>query len=328
MKKILVLTQEILDAPAEFQLFPFGEVMTDDGPILVDDQAMAATIAAFEARGNDMVIDYEHQTLYGGEAPAAGWIKRLVNKGKDGLWAVSEWTDKAKGYLEKKEYRYYSPVSLRRESDRRVVQLHSVALTNSPKTHHLRALVAKLEISDLRPQNQQEEVMDKAKLIAALKLKPEATDEEILAAIAALQKDDTEAVASKQVLEALALTEKATESEVVATIHALKQPGNVVSIAEFNAMKKQLAEGKRDELVTLALKDGKITPAQKEWAEAYALRDPEGFRLFVAKAPIVVSKEELAGGKGTKNEGQIDDLQMTVNKQLNVSEETFKKFNS
>ena len=41
----------------------------------------------------DLVIDYEHQTLFadknGAPAPAAGWIKQLINKGKDGYGAKS-----------------------------------------------------------------------------------------------------------------------------------------------------------------------------------------------------------------------------------------------
>lgn len=326
LEKWMILTQELNGAPAAFQLFPYGEVMTDDGPILVDELAMDMAIAAFEARGNDLVIDYEHQTIYGGEAPAAGWVKKLINKGQEGLWVEAGWTEKAAGYLERKEYRYFSPVSFRRNSDGRLAGIHSIALTNSPKTHHLTALVAKLEISEARSRNQKEERMDKKKLIELLKLKADASEDDISAAIASLQKP-VEVIACKEVIEALGLPEKATKSETVATVLALKQQGTAVPIEEFKAMKKQLAEGKRDTLVAKAITEGKITPAQKDWAEAYALRDPEGFEIFVAKAPVVVSKEEIAGGKGPAKEGQIDELQVSINKQLGVDEAIFKKFN-
>ena len=60
-----------------------------------------------------MVVDYEHQTLSDREAPAAGWIKKidgLAIKAKDGLWAIAEWTEKARQYIQNKEYRYFSPV--------------------------------------------------------------------------------------------------------------------------------------------------------------------------------------------------------------------------
>ncbi len=103
--------------PSSFQVFPFGIInIKGSDPILVDDAAMDEVVRAFDARGIDMVIDYEHQTEGGdyaspdGKAPAAGWVKKLENRGPDGLWAHVEWTDSAREMLSKREYRYYSPV--------------------------------------------------------------------------------------------------------------------------------------------------------------------------------------------------------------------------
>lgn len=321
--ELLVLAQKISGALAEWQVYPYGEVMTDEGPILVDEQAMDLTIAYMEKRGNDIVIDYEHQTLYGGEAPAAGKIKRLINKGKEGFWAQSEWTERAKGYLDRKEYFYFSPVSFRRKSDNRLIGIHSVALTNAPKTHNIQALVAK---AAPEYNSTQEETMDRKQMIEILKLKQDATDAEILAAIAALQQSG-EQVVSKDVADALGLSEKASKSEVVATVLALKQHANVVPVEEFKAMQKTIAEGKRDTLVSKAITEKKITPAQKEWAENYAMTDPKGFELFISKAPVVIDTTERGGGKGPDREGALDDAQMLINKQLGVTEESFKKFN-
>ena len=59
-------------------------------------QAMKAQIAQ---RGVDLVVDYEHQTLKGVEAPAAGWVKEL--KLEDGnIVAVVEWTPRGSGVSE------------------------------------------------------------------------------------------------------------------------------------------------------------------------------------------------------------------------------------
>lgn len=97
-------------------------------------------IAEFQDRRRDLVIDFEHQTLSGGEAPAAGWIDKL-EKGTNGLTAhIKYWTDAAAEYLRKGEYRYFSPTLL--FSDHEVNALHSVALTNHPALHKLDALVA------------------------------------------------------------------------------------------------------------------------------------------------------------------------------------------
>lgn len=130
--------------PLEIQLYPYGRVEVEgDGYGIIDGIGMDQIISSFERRGNDVVIDYEHQTLKDIQAPAAGWITRLVNRGLQGLWAVVKWSDKAKDYLKNREYRYFSPVYSVRKSDRRIVALHSVALTNSPKTNQLKPLVAK-----------------------------------------------------------------------------------------------------------------------------------------------------------------------------------------
>lgn len=130
--------------PSEIQLYPYGRVEVEgDGYGIIDDIGMAQIISSFERRGNDVVVDYEHQTLKDIQAPAAGWITRLVNRGLQGLWAVVKWSDKAKDYLTNREYRYFSPVYSVRKSDSRIVALHSVALTNSPKTNRLKPLVAK-----------------------------------------------------------------------------------------------------------------------------------------------------------------------------------------
>lgn len=130
--------------PSEIQLYPYGRVVVEgEGYGIVDDIGMAQIISRYERRGNDVVIDYEHQTLKGIQAPAAGWITRLVNRGVQGLWAVVKWSDRAKDYLRNREYRYFSPVYSIRKSDRRIIALHSVALTNSPKTNQLKPLVAK-----------------------------------------------------------------------------------------------------------------------------------------------------------------------------------------
>jgi len=94
-----------------------------------------------------MVVDYEHQTLKAVQAPAAGWIKRLYNRGSDGLWAAVEWTQRARAYLASREYRYFSPFFLARKADGHIINLINVALTNMPKMNHIRPIVAKAGIA-------------------------------------------------------------------------------------------------------------------------------------------------------------------------------------
>lgn len=116
-----------------------------------------ACVAHFKARrerhpGRLLVVDYEHQTLADGEAPAAGWISDLyaiVRDGKKVLRAkIESWTLRAAEYIKNKEYRYISPVFVQGASDKETgtverLILINAGLTNEPLIDDLLPLVAK-----------------------------------------------------------------------------------------------------------------------------------------------------------------------------------------
>lgn len=310
-------------APEWFQVFPYGLVEIEGGgTFLVDEEAMRNVVARFRARGLDMVVDYEHQTEGNDKAPAAGWIRELEARGTDGLWARVEWTDEAAGLLARREYRYYSPVFYVGKEDGRLVELLRVALTNAPRLNWIRPIVAKRETTE-------EGDMEYLKRLAKILHLPEtAGEEDVLKAVTAkceAQQPPAAPVAAKEVLEALGLPETAGRSEVVATIHAMRQKPDLT--AEVAKLRRELACRTRDELVAAALKEGKIAPAQREWAENYALSDPEGFRLFLAKAPVVVPVGDLRPATDPKGGGtKADETQLQINKMLGVSREAFEKY--
>jgi len=77
----------------------------------------------------------------------------------------------------------------------------------------------------------------------------------------------------------------------------------------------------------MALSTGKITPAQKDWAKQYALKDPSGFKNFVDKAPQVVPLEELElTDKKTKSPKLNSELEISINKQLGITSEEIEKY--
>ncbi|MEN6439782.1 MAG: phage protease [Syntrophobacter sp.] len=320
--------------PAEFQVFPSGLVEIEGAePFLVDDPAMERAIERFRARGLDMVIDYEHQTEGGDRAPAAGWIKRLESRGNDGLWAIVEWTERARDYLARREYRYFSPVFLVSKERRELSELLRVALTNAPRLNWIKPIVAKSRPRAVCPhgaamrgkQSTGGKGMEFLKMAAKQVGLPEtAGAEEVLGEIGKLRKAE-ETVACKEVLAALDLPAGAGKSEAVATIHALRQKPDLT--LEVAALKRRLSERERDDLVASALKEGKITPAQREWAERYALGDSEGFRLFVAKAPRVVPLDRIDQAGNCPSAHGPDRDQLEINKLLGISEETWKKYN-
>lgn len=237
-----------------------------------------AIIDEFSTRKKDIVIDYEHQTLSGDRAPAAGWIK-AIEKTADGLVASVEWTDKAKEYLKAREYRYHSPVLHVR--DGRMYRLHSVALTNHPALHDYPALVA----NDTTPQTE-EPMNEHLKKIA----------ETLGVAVVALadgkpdEKSTADAIAAK-------CAETKTRAESVTAFLALHDAKNLdemtlkiqgmVPAAEKTELLGRLAKIEAEKAVTKAFSDGKLIEVQRKWAVEYASRDLAAFADFIAAAPKV-----------------------------------------
>lgn len=241
---------------------PWGEVASANGRFIVDSASSAEAVTAFESQGNDLPIDYEHQTLGGryasptGQAPAAGWIRRLEAVPEEGLVAHVEWTAPALSQLAARQYRYLSPVVIVRKRDRRLVSLHSAALTNKPAIARMAPIVNRSETTGIGSSDEttgvvgEDDLMDSALdgLRVRLALEPSADEETVLVA--------------------------ATE--------------------RLGALEEALARQRAAETVAAVMKEGKLTSAQKEWAIELVMRDPEGFEAWLANAPVVVSHGQVA----------------------------------
>ncbi|MFQ5590170.1 MAG: phage protease, partial [Phycisphaerae bacterium] len=171
------------DVPHRVLLAPWGRVESTNGTFVVDEESVELILEAFERHATDLPIDYEHQTLGGvysspsGKAPAAGWVKRLIGEPGVGLLAEIEWTEQAGELLASKQYRYLSPVAIIRKSDRKLVEIHSAALTNKPAIVGMEPIVNRL-----RSGGQDEGESPLAKLRVELNLEPGAAPEEMLVA--------------------------------------------------------------------------------------------------------------------------------------------------
>lgn len=180
---VAALVQEIsADSDGWAQLLPAGHFGAVDGrphdvpggKWFIDAEIAGRVIAQLTTAANDMVIDYEHQTLEtednGKPAPASGWFKQAEWREGSGLWIKPDWTDRAAGFIAAKEYRYLSAVFPYNKQTGEVLALHSAALTNKPGLdgmEPLAALCAQYQASS----NQNEDLpMDPElkKLLAAL----------------------------------------------------------------------------------------------------------------------------------------------------------------
>jgi phage I-like protein len=159
------------------QLFPAGEFnpplgsMLGTGPWRMDATAAASLIALVANRANDIVIDYEHQSLVacteGNPAPAAGWLKTdSLAWQDDGLYAQSpSWTAKAAAMIDADEYRYISPVFTYDKATGVPLNIISVALTNTPAIDGMAAVSLAAATAKL---NQEDSVMDPSELMERL----------------------------------------------------------------------------------------------------------------------------------------------------------------
>lgn len=335
IKKLIVCSAaatEVEGVPDIVKILPLGLVKSQKGDFVVDDESFQAMKAAMEKRNLDIVVDYEHQTLDNVQAPAGGWIKEIILQ-PDAIAAKVEWTPKAVEYLKNKEYRYLSPVVLVRKADTKAVVLHSVALTNTPAIDGMFPIVNSIDVTEYEEiQNEQggnkmnEFLKECAKMLG---LPDDATDEEIIAKVKECCKQfaaQDGMVANKTITSLLGVPETAKTEDVAAAIMALKNPNGFVPAADFVALKARLDKKDSDELVTKALKDGKISAAQKEWAEDYALKDPQGFAKFVEKAPQTVPLGELDIEANKDKAPANDETTLAVCKQLGVSQEDLEKY--
>jgi phage I-like protein len=326
LQMIASLDTDTGKAPEWVLLFAAGWGRLADGKkFLVDQAGFKLMMEAIRSRGNQIHFDYEHASVqHRGEiaagAPAAGWIEELAWEDGKGIMARVSWTDKAAAHLAAREYKYFSPVFGIKKSDKRVCYLDSVALTNRPKTDNLTPILAALEAGMVE---NEETIMDREKLIAALGLAEDATDDMIVAAIAALgvklPEGEAKEVMPERVTAALGLKPDDTVSVVEASILALKQTASTGATADqLKALEDRLAERDAADAVAAAMDAGKVTPAQKDWAMDYARKDLDGFKVYVAKASVVVPMDKLPGRSFTPDDSKNKDAVMQVAGMMDV----------
>lgn len=343
MKELMARAGQGIDVsgiPSEIKILPLGRVHSQRGDFNVDKESFELIRRQFKDRKVDIVIDYEHQTLADVQAPAGGWIKDLY-LGIDAIMAKVEWTKKAAEYLENKEYRYLSPVVLVRKRDQKAMALHSAALTNTPAIDGMFALVNSLNIEDI-PEGGNS--MDLKELAKALGLPENATEEEVKKAAEAAGKaaeklkelegntsgegektpEVAEVVANSTILSMLGLKAGAKTEDVAASIMAMRAGAPDLQ-AELLTLKQQMQKKEADEAVSMALKAGKITAAQSEWAQSYAMKDPEGFKGFVEKAPVVVPQGKLDLKDAPASSG-TEGVDVAILKNCGLSKDDVKKY--
>jgi phage I-like protein len=311
--------------PADtIQLLAIGANPSRNGkpPVVrVDDIAHANRIAAATAahhRSNDIVIDYDHQSMFGaragvgGTARAAGWMKRVYATDQ-GVFADVEWTDAAASALGGREYRYISPV-FQHDAQGRVVRIINAALTNTPSLD-LAAVASALSTAD------ESETMNFANIAKALGLGEDASEEEILRAIA----NHTAAATMTAIATAMGV---GADADLVATATALKASadagapdpakfvpietvaGMQTSIQSLTAQVGVLQGDKLKVKIDKAQEDGRLAPAMVAYATS--ITDETKLDELLAALPATnLGKPAIEGGK-IAADGKLTDEQVAL----------------
>jgi phage I-like protein len=337
------------------QLSPYGVWKGHpNGPFDLNQQVYSEVEVNFKRRERDTVVDYEHATLSGSEAPAAGWISRLRQE-SDGLWGLIKWNANAREKIEKDEYRYLSPVFIWSHQDNRSGKemgcyLHSVALTNSPfldgqKPVHLTQYIPAQPGETQTPEEVRTmEITEK--LQKELGLAKDSKPEEIVEKVVALKVEaakapevkvetKTEKILDPEVIQALGMDAKTADTKaVVEKITALTaKPDEMQKLVtglseETRALKAVIEAREQKDIeaeVDMLIKDGKILPAQKETALSMAKLNIEMFRKHYATACKMVVLENVAGDDDPTKK-KLGEAQTAVNKELGISLEDHEKF--
>ena len=280
-----------------YQLLPVGPFKARDGrPFDVPgghwqlDKTIATTlINRAKALGQDILIDYDHQTLNvektGKEAPAAGWYNgdEIEWREGQGLFIKPRWTERAAALVAAKEYRFLSAV-FPYDAQGRPLELRMTAITNDPGVVGMQALAALSALPASQPgqlanpskETSMNELLKKLLAKLGIELTGDPTDEQLQKALTEL--DSLQASAKKAPeLEAALSAEKAS-------LAALKaQPGGQVDLAQYvpvatyNALVTQVAaltaQVDTTDAATLikeARTEGKVVAAEEEYLTAYA----------------------------------------------------------
>jgi phage I-like protein len=309
--------------PKKFRIFKKGINSSTKGDILFDEQAAKDVMSQYAQHGVKVMIDLEHLSL-DDTAPnydpdARGWCKFEVIKGE--LWAVDvTWTPDGKDRLEGEKQRYISPAFARNKDTGRVSLVLNMALVAMPATNEAQDLLAASRFTILASRFPNEQIGTLTlkvdymppEILAMLGLTPEATAEDVAAAIKALLSK-----ASATPPPAPAAGE---DPKVAATILALTtraQKGDA-AIAELKAIKDAESATKRNQLL------GKLPKALEAWGAKQSIETIEEYIKHAE--PSEPEKEKAKSSGGNSEDIQLTEAELTVCKATGTKPADLLKF--
>jgi phage I-like protein len=286
---------------------------------VVDTEALVA-LANSVSPDAELLVDYDHDSMDGDKSSrAAGWLTAPVAKA-DGLYAPIAWTARAEGEVKGREFRYLSPVfddgnTLQHLGNNRfrVTRLLGAAVTNNPNMRTIKPLSNRAGDTGAEPETQSKTDTRTMKAIAqALGLPEDATEGQILAAIAAAQGKNTAAETEKT---ALANRVNELESEVAET--------RKIEAAALCARHGITDSGKREKLTASYLANREQTKALLGLLPEPAAKDGDKTALtnrYKAKSPDG-APNAIASAKDGDESSAFVNRARAIAKEKNICEE-------
>lgn len=213
-----VKTGDVLKA---VQLCPFGEWPNGGTAQKCDEAAFRSLVDNWRAAGaREVICDFEHRfedPSLTSDTSAAAWISNLAVDGERGLVGDLKLTDAGAAAISSRRLRFLSPV-WELGPDGRPARLRSVALTNKPNIPVACVLNRAPQPVNQPVEETKENQMDRLKEL--LGLAADASDEDVVAAVTALQEQVAKANKEKEDAEAESFAE---EHKAVCNKEALKK---------------------------------------------------------------------------------------------------------
>ena len=259
--------------------------------------------------GLDLPVDIEHATEIKGSqgefAGAVAWLPITALEIRDGaIWGRIEWNEHGSHYVTGRQYRYYSP-AFHHDRTGKVIRLASVGLTNRSNLPELPAL------------NRQTEEPTMDKILAALGLKADASEDDAVTAISTLKSDHQLALNRAQAPDPAKFIPVETHKLALNRAETAEQ-----QLAD-NA--KEALEADATALVDEAIEGGKIAPANRDHYLALCRQDGGMAQVkeLLAVAPKVMEEQKPKDERPRHSDSKLTDVELATCRQLGISEDEY-----
>ena len=316
------------EAPKSILLIPAGKFsFRDDREDCINSnpEAVIAASAALKMEVG-LPIDYDHATDFGAPnglpAPASGWIKAL--RIVDGaIWGDVEWTAAGAAAIAAGEWRYSSAVFDFDKKTRIVTRVMRAALTNNPALYDTAIAAKEAKMAEKEKDEKTMSADDfREKMASKFGCEKGASHEAICEAAGKAKMKTAKAAEDDE-----GDDEKAA-ARLVASGKVVPQKEHAELITRINKLESDRRRDAASVKVNAAIREGRITAAQREWATTYCAADEKSFDEFLAKQPVLHLGED--GRFEERNPGDGKTVVLTKDQQAictayNIKPEDFIK---